>query len=332
MLRRHLLALGAAAAVGAPIKGLGELLNVDGSPAPAPLPSHLHRVHISQVQDLTRSLREAIHAHGSQPQVSGAAAAWADRLLGVSGADAVRLPLMTAVADLHAVAGWAGLDAGLQNRTMYHYARTLELATESGDAYLQAAAVACAGLTMLEHGHPNDGLKMLQLGQIKAWNMPADHHLRKVVEACAQADAATALARIGHPKAASAELAKSRDIWQPSHTEPWGDPNGAAAQLEIEQGNLDRAEPFAVASVRRWDGVSERGRTLSTVVLATIHVHAGEPDGLTMAHRAITDVTKLSSVQARKRLEPLASALDTRRGSDARELARMARQVAATRV
>lgn len=125
---------------------------------------------------------------------------------------------------------------------------------------------------------------------------------------------------------ARAELAR-RGI-----TQPWGDPDGAAARLEIEWGNLDRAEPFAVASVRRWGGVSERGRTLSTVVLATVHVQAGEPDGLTMAHRAITDVTKLSSVQARTRLRPLADALASRPNSEAKDLARMAHQVATTRV
>jgi hypothetical protein len=41
----------------------------------------------------------------------------------------------------------------------------------------------------------------------------------------------------------------------------------------------------------------------------------------------------LRSVRARERwLEPLAAALEARRGSDARELARMARGVAATRM
>ncbi|MGH4013699.1 MAG: hypothetical protein ACRDSL_07145 [Pseudonocardiaceae bacterium] len=37
---------------------------------------------------------------------------------------------------------------------------------------------------------------------------------------------------------------------------------------------------------------------------------------------------KLTSVRARTRLEPLAAALDTRPGSDARDLSRAARQVA----
>ena len=99
------------------------------------------------------------------------------------------------------------------------------LATAAGDPYLQALALACAGLATVEHGHPDDGLKMLQ---------------------------------------------------------------------------------FA-------------------------HVRAGESDGLGLAHGAISSVKQLSSVRARKRLLPLAEALDARPGSDTRDLARMARQVATTR-
>lgn len=63
-----------------------------------------------------------------------------------------------------------------------------------------------------------------------------------------------------------------------------------------------------------------------------MHVRAGEPRGLQLAHGAITAVTKLSSVRARWRLEPLVAALESRPGSDYRQLSQMARQVAATRV
>jgi len=55
---------------------------------------------------------------------------------------------------------------------------------------------------------------------------------------------------------------------------------------------------------------------------------AGEPRGLTMAKTAIDTVALLRSVRAQERLVPLAETLEARRGSDARELARMARQVA----
>lgn len=84
-----------------------------------------------------------------------------------------------------------------------------------------------------------------------------------------------------------------------------------------------------MASLRRWETGSLTSRTLTGIVLATIHVKAGEQRGLQLAHRAITDITKLTSVRVRKNLVPLAEALEARPGSDARELARMARQVAA---
>ncbi|MDQ3763664.1 MAG: helix-turn-helix domain-containing protein [Actinomycetota bacterium] len=332
MLRRHLLALGATAAFGAPIKGLGELLAQVDIPASKPMPSRLFGIHVVQVRDLTRSLREALLNHGSNPTMSSAATAWADSLLTLPGPEKLTRELMTAVAELHALAaGWAALDAGLYDRALHHYSRALELAIKTGDAYLQAIALACAGLTMLEHRHPNEGLKMLQFAQVKAWSIPPEHD-RKMVESCALADSAIAYAWMGHTQAALTTVAKSRQLWSPTRSDPRGDQDYVSARLEISRGRLDVAEPFARTSVDRWEGVSELRRTHSAAVLATIHVKAGEPDGLHLAHGVITAVTRLSSVSARQRLLPLTEALDIRRGSDYQELARMARQVATTRV
>ena len=81
------------------------------------------------------------------------------------------------------------------------------------------------------------------------------------------------------------------------------------------------AEQFAVASVRRWEGVSQVRRTLAGVVLATIHVRAGEPDGPRLAHGAVTAAAKLTSFRVRRRLEPLAAALEARSGGDYRQVA-----------
>jgi len=339
MLRRHLIALAGVAASGAPIAKLGELLKVLPDPSPVPLPSQLSAIHVTKVRDLTRRLGEAGRAYGSDPTVSSASAAWATRLLDVPGAEAVKRALMSAVAELHIHAGWAGFDGCLYGRAMHHYARALELATEARDAYCQALALNCAGLATVEHGQPNDGLKMLQLALVKAWDVPADDHRRVVgegsraaLEACAQADSATAFARLGCWDAAYREVARSRELWQPTRTDPGGDLDRPAACLELDQGRLDAAESFAAASVRRWEsGRSQRDHTGAVILLATIHLRAGEPGGLQKAHGALTAVTKTSSARACTRLEPLAAALEARPGSDARELARMARQVAATR-
>ncbi|MDQ4032471.1 MAG: helix-turn-helix domain-containing protein, partial [Actinomycetota bacterium] len=287
MLRRHLIALGAIAVVGGP--SVGELLAELSSPSPVSLPSQLGGVHVVQVRDLTRRLDEAGRAYGSDPEMGTAAAARASRLLDVPGTEAARRALMVAVAELHLVAGWAGVDAGLHDRAMFHYARALELGTEVGDAYCQALALTNAGLASVEAGHPNDGLKMLQLGELKARDIPPDEQRavvvgeggRAAVEAQARAHSATALADLGCWDAADTALAQARELWQPTRADTYGDLDRPAACLEIERGCLDAAEPFAVASVRRWEnGSSQRGRTHSGVVLATIHVRAGEPDGL----------------------------------------------------
>jgi len=295
---------------------------------------------VTKVRDLTLRLGEAGRAYGSDPAVSSASAAWATRLLDVPGAEAIKRALMTAVAELHIHAGWAGFDGCLYSRAMHHYARALELGTKAGDAYCQALALNCAGLATEEHGQPNDGLKMLQLAQVRAWNVPADNQRtvvgegsRAALEACSQADSATALARLGCWDAAYREVAKSRELWQPTRTDPGGDLDRPAACLELERGRLDAAESFAAASVRRWEGgSSQRDRVGAITLLATIHLRAGEPSGLQKAHGAITAVAKLSSARARTRLEPLIAALEARPGGDSRELARMARQVATVRV
>ncbi|MGH4023824.1 MAG: helix-turn-helix domain-containing protein [Pseudonocardiaceae bacterium] len=331
MRRRYLLAAAGVAIVGEPIKNLGELLGELPDPSRVPAPSRVDGVHVAKVRDLTRRLGEAGRAYGSDPEVSSAAAAWATRLLDVPGAEPVKQELKAAVGALHIHAGWAAFDAALADRTMYHYTRGLELATEAGDAYLQAVALAWAGLATEEHGHPNDGLKMLQFAQVKAWNIPPGHERVKGVEAWALADSATAYARLGDPTAAHAQLAKSRDLWSPKRTDTMGDLDIVAARIEVGRGRLDAAEPLAAASVRRWQGTSERARSQAGVVLATIHVRAGEPGGLGLAHTAISAVSRLSSVRARKRLGPLAEALDARPGTDYQNLARMARQVATTR-
>jgi hypothetical protein len=259
----------------------------------------------------------------------------------VPGAEPVTRALQVAVAELQVHAGFAGFDAGLYERAMYHYARALELATQAGDALLQALTLAYAGASTVEHGHPQDGLKMLQLGQVKAGDIPpGDERVvavgvgtRAAVEACALADSATALDLLGERDAADRELGKSRQLWTPGRTDTSGDLDHVVARLELGRGRLDAAESFAVASVRRWEGVSnQRGRTQAGILLATVHVRAGERDGLQLAHGAVAHVTKLSSVRARQQyLTPLAVALETRPGGDAKQLARMTRQVIATR-
>ncbi|MGH3694815.1 MAG: helix-turn-helix domain-containing protein [Pseudonocardiaceae bacterium] len=336
MRRRLLLAAAGMIVVGRPLLGIGELTG----PSPVPPPSRILGLHVVKVRDLTQRLGEAGRTYGPDPQVSSAATAWATGLLEVPGDEPVKRALMTAVAELHLQAGWDAFSAGLYGRAMYHHNHGLKLATKSGDPYCQTLALGYAGLATVEHGHPDDGLKMLQYGQVKALDIPQDDERavvgagsRVALEACLLADSATALDLLGYPEAADAALEQSRERWQPTPAVSVGDLDMASARLELARGRLDAAEPFAALSVRLWEGRgTQRGRTGATVLLATIHVRAGESDGLQLAHEAVTGAMKLSSVRVRRRLEPLAAALDARPGSDHRELAHTARRVAATRV
>jgi tetratricopeptide (TPR) repeat protein len=336
--RRALLAAAGIALVGEPVLGLGEL-SLLPSPLPVPLPSRVLGLHVVKVRELTRRLCNAGRAWGADPYVSSAAAEWASGLLDVPGDDAVRQALTSAVAELHVQTGWDAFDAGPYDRALHHYQQGLELATQAGDAYCQTLALNYAGLANMEHGHPDDGLKMLQISQVKSRDIAPDDErafgegCRAALQACARADSATALAQLGYPGAADAALAQARETWQPTPAVPAGDLDGVAAQLEMERGRLDAAQEFATASARLWEQRGgQRGRTVAGVLLATVHVRAGESDGPQLAHEAITGAMKLSSVRTRRRLQPLAAALDVRPSSDHRDLARTARHVATTRV
>jgi hypothetical protein len=292
------------------------------------------------VRQETQALRAASRAHGANLRGASATVDWATGLLELPGAERVKRALMVAVAELELQAGYAAFDAGLYDRAMHHYTHGLELAVQAGDAYLQTLALNYLGLATVEHGRPHDGLAMLQIGHVIAEGIPTDDERLRVswggswggLQACGLADSATALALMGDPKGADIKLARGRELWQPTPADPSGDLDQVAARLEVDRGRLEAAEPFAAASVRRWETVGCKcTRTLSGILLATIHVRAGEPDGLRLAHNAITGVSKISSFRARQRLVPLAAALDARPSSDARELARAARHLTTTR-
>jgi transcriptional regulator with XRE-family HTH domain/tetratricopeptide (TPR) repeat protein len=339
--RRDLIARAGIAVVGCPVNKLGQLIGLPG-PAPVRLPARVEGVHVAQVRNLTRRLGAASNAGtdnaGTDPEVLSAIAAWAQRLLSVPGAEPVRRALMVAVAELHMEAAWAGFDAWRYDQAAHHFSTALSLATEAKDVYLQAEALAQAGLVTREFGHPNDGLKLLQFGQVKALDILDDEPRavvvgsvgRAAVQACARVDAATALADLGNLDAAEVEMAEARELWSATRADAFGDLDRPAARLALRRGRLDAAEALAADSVRRWEGVNYRGQANSSILLATVHVRAGEPSGLSLAHNAITMVGKLSSVRLRRQLQPLAAALRACPRRDAQDLARMAHTLTTT--
>jgi len=341
MLRRHLLAQGGIAITGAAVAKLGTLLGELPCPPIMRLPAQLAPIHIVQVQDLTRRLAEADNKSICAPSALNGAAVLVRQLLDVPGTDQLQRSLKVAVAELHIEAGWSAFDADQYHGALYHYAHALDLATEARDVYLQALALGYAGQASIAHGHPDEGLKMAQCAQVKAWDVPRDDPRAVVVgangRAAVEADtldiAATAHVGMGNYDAAAVFLAKARDLWTPSASDPFGDLDRPAAHVELSRGRLEPAERFAAASMRRWQRGSAISRTQSGAVLATVYVKAGDSRCLPLVRQTITDVRKLSSARVRRQwVLPLAEALDARPGTDVRELARQARRVATTRL
>ena len=115
----------------------------------------------------------------------------------------------------------------------------------------------------MEHGQPNDGLKMLQYGGVTALDIPPDEQRAVVVgvsgraamQATVLVQEATALADLDCWDTADTAVAKARELWTPDRADPYADPygdlDGPAACLALKRERLDAAESFAAASVRR---------------------------------------------------------------------------------
>ena len=283
---------------------------------------------MAELREGTEQLRSLARRYGGQADIVDAVANRSMRLLSVPADDAVQRSLRSALSELHEFAGWCCFDARAYEVAGMHFTGAVKLARDANDPYAVAYALYHAGCMTEERGHPNDALKLFQLGLCKLYE--SDDPRAPALEAWLQVDSASAYAHLDcHPDRVRSELALAWDTWQPPHENDRGGMEWVTALVERDLGRIDVAERLAASSVRHWAATgNRRDAALPAITLAELHVMAGEPRGLVMAKTAIDTVVLLHSVRARERLNPLAAALEARRGGDARELARMARQVA----
>ena len=129
------------------------------------------------------------------------------------------------------------------------------------------------------------------------------------------------------------ELARSRDGWDPPSLHSRADMDAITSLVHLHLGSLDTAESMAAVSVRIFaQGNHGRGGVLANIILARVHLIAGEPDAARLAARAIEAVPPLRSGVARTRLTLLARDLETSPRPDFAELARQARKIAINRM
>jgi tetratricopeptide (TPR) repeat protein len=335
--RRARLASTSAASLGQVLPGLGEPLEL-ALPLGESLPARLEMLHVHTVRAVTERLRGVARSFGGQAGLFGAAVRLYTPWRQVPATEAVTAGLAAALAELHTEAGWCCYDTGLEGTA--HFTHALQLAHQGGDSYGVANAAWHAGLTLVRSGHPNDALKLFHLGQahLRGFRLtpstPVTGHAEdprlSSLAARLTRNSATAYAVMGGLEQATRCLAEANDQWTPRDAFEHASADLATARIHRDLGQLESAEQFATSAVRTFNqGHYRRGRILAELLLAEVHIRAGDPHGLTLAHHAINQVSTLHSLAARGHpLISLATALDAR--PDTQDLARLARQVAAT--
>jgi transcriptional regulator with XRE-family HTH domain len=326
MHRRALVATTMAAALGQALGGLPEL----ALPSAQALPSRLGMAHVCTVRAVTEGLRGVARHYGGQAEVFGAAATLYTRWMQVPAPEPVKAALAAALVELHTEGGWCCYDSGLDGTG--YFTRALRLAGEARDSYGIANAAWHAGMVLTRTGHPNQALKLLQLGAFQLRPQGEDSRVPTLAARLGRTSAA-AYARLGGADEATRCLAKAREGWEPQDAFERADAVLGTAIIQRELGQLDAAEQFATNAACTYSEAHRRGRTITELLLAEIHIQAGEPQGPRLAHQAIGKVSTLQSLAVRREwLIPLATALQARPGTDTQELARTARQIATTQI
>ncbi|MGH3717490.1 MAG: helix-turn-helix domain-containing protein [Pseudonocardiaceae bacterium] len=337
MKRRIMLAATVATAVNPGAQALVEPIQLP-LPPEEPLPSRLDMFHVHAVRTATTQLRGMARYHGGHGGLFSAAATLYTRWMHVPATETIKAQLAAALAELHTEAGWACYDSGVDGRG--HFTRALGLADVARDTYGVANAAWNTGLTLVLSGHPNDALKFFQLGQFRLWCSPhnkptlatqrTDDPRIPILTAQLNRQSAAAYAVMKGSDEANRYLAKAHDKWEPADVWERASADLDTAGIQLDLGHLDTAEQLAASAVDTYGKGNRRDRTAAELLRAEVHIRAGEPQGLTLAHHAINEVRTLHSVAARReRLIPLATALEARPGTDTQGLARAARQIAA---
>lgn len=334
MLRRQfdqLLALAAVAAFGGAIPGVGELADLPVPPLPMDTPGRIGSGDVAMIRSCTDMLRSLARTCGGQAQSGVQLAEWAERRLGATATDSVRRELLAALSELHCTAAYCCHDVGAVARSRHHFARAVELATDAGDSYQVVHVLSYSADAFLDHDQANEALKLIQLAQFRLKSgLSADDPRVRATECRLHMQSASAFSLLGRSDQARSAITTARAEWEPPDAHARGDMDLFTALVWLRLGQLDAAEAAAKLSVQTFaQGNDRREGVVADVTLARLHVRAGEPRGLVLAEHAIRGVGETRSGLARDWLGLLAVDLEARNGREARELARMARGVAA---
>jgi len=250
-----------------------------------------------------------------------------DLLSRASLADAQRLRLQGAAAELAQLAGWVSFDSGLQSAGQRYYQAGLHAAQSADDHLLGANVLACMSFQSALTGHPGDGIALAEAAQdsIKNAGVPRVKAMIATREARAHAKAGNhrecvnALGRAERHLEAASNSTEPEWVYYFDEAELvaqtgacWLDLRQPQDALRLLDHALDTIDPSYV-----------RDRTIYHVRQASAHLQLGELEyscdllqkatGLATQSRSARSVSTIQSLRARMNKhshEPSVRALD----------------------
>jgi transcriptional regulator with XRE-family HTH domain len=341
--RRKFLGNAAAVMFGAAVLGQEEGQWLP-SPVQTPAPGRVGLSDVRQIEASTKALRGLDYQYGggSCRDAVVAQLSWAQRMLDAQLSDTVQPRLYTAVADLHNLAGWTSFDIDLVDSARFHFLRAMQLAKEAKNNSLMANVLYRMGRIYLEHGAPNDALKLFQLGQIAAQESGSE-----IAVAVLCANEAWAYAKMGKVEQTQKMMGRAQDEFaraNPDNIPSWAkfftenDVHAMTGVVHFElsrtasgeaEGPIDRPRHIRLAIPnlqRAVDGYSAdmaRSQAFNAATLAALHMSEGDVnDGIRLGRQALELAAEVKSARIGARLKPLhQEAIKRANNADSRELA-----------
>ncbi|MBB5955904.1 hypothetical protein FHS29_002485 [Saccharothrix tamanrassetensis] len=270
---------------------------------------------VAELEAFTSGLRALDYRYGGGRSRAAAVARLpsAVALLDLPGAGEVVVPLHTAVADLHNLAGWASFDTGLDDAALRHFTTALRLAASVGNASLTANVYYRMGRVRLHGGATARALAEFQLGERAARTSSA------LEVALLNANQAWALARLGAEHDAVALLARVGGTpagdgplpgWVAFFTAADRAAITGVVRTELAQTVDPRHVALAVPALEEAvDGFGPdmaRSRAFSLISLATCYLLDDQVDaGVALGEQVVTLCGQLVSTRTADRLRPL---------------------------
>ena len=308
--------------------------------AGTPIPGHVVRGDVDQIEAITSALRGLDYGHGGGAcrEAVVAQSRWVHQLLRAEAPDAVRRRLALASADLDNLAGWTSFDVGLFAAARGYFARALTQARRAGDASLIANVLYRAGRLHLHQGLTREALRFFQLGKIAATECSCS-----VTVAMLSANEAWAYGILGDAPRAMTALSRAQEEYARASgpVAPWVSffgPTDLEALAGMTHLELAAFEPGRLVQARAdlGNALAARGsdmarsRTFELTALAVAVLRDGDRDeGLLLGQEAVDLSEQVRSVRVLDRLGPLARAAGETAGSGGRELAERIRLAAA---